>query len=214
MIGLDQTLGFGVIWLKDIPDEEEMTVDVTVWGKDKDNMKRGEDNVLENIGENLGTLHVPLKFFRGLGSYHQRLANQSPSLHNVMEVLSIANESKEIRTAIGGDNLDGSGSSSESSDDEGSNTSEKRSKTNDLLKRVGIDDSDEERVNNGQGNPIQRMQAYHSHSDHLHRQHRGLMQYKAPRKADYIKTKVEHGKLRVMDSFKHSERNPGIETEV
>lgn len=214
MTGLDKTLGFGVIWLKDIPDEKELTVSVTIWRAEKDNVKRGEDNVVDDLGENLGTLHVPLKFFRGLGAFHRKLASESPALHDVMEVLSIATESKEIQTIIGGDHLDESDSSSESSDDESPEKSEKKGKTNGFLKKMGMKDSDEEHVNDGKGGPIQQIKGYKMHSDHLHRQNRGLMEHQAPRTAKYVKTKMEHGKNHVMNTFRHHERNPGIETEV
>ena len=210
-VGLDKTPAFGILWLKDIPDEEEITVKVSIWRTDKDNLKRGESNVVRDLGEVVGTLDVPLKFYRGLGVYHQRLASKSPNLQDVLEVLSVANDSKEVHTEIGGDHID----DSDSSDDDQDDGSGRNDKPNGFLKKIGLDrDSDDDHVDDGKGGLIKQMRDYKAHSSQLHREHRGLMQWKGARTADYMKTKVEHGRDHVLDHFKHHERDPGIETEV
>ena len=213
--GLDKTPAFGVLWLKDIPDETEVTVKVLIWRTNKDNLKRGESNVEHDLGERMGTLEVPLKFYRGLGVYHQRMASKSPNLQDVLEVLSVANDSKEVHIAMGGDHIDDSSSQSDSSDDDQDNSSGRKNKSNGFLKKIGLDkESDDDSVDDGKGGPMKQIKDYKAHSSQLHREHRGVMQWKGARTADYMKTKVEHGKDHLLDHFKHHERDPGIETEV
>ena len=190
-IGVDKTVAFGVFWLKDIPDEEEHVVDVAIWRTENDNIKRGTTNVTQDLGERLGSIRVPLKFHRGLGAYHQKLASKSPNLQDVFEVLTTADENKEVQIAIKGDNDSDTSSSSDSSDSDS-----------------------EKSVNDGKGGPISKIKHYKDHSDQLHRRQRGVMQWKGARTADYLKTKAEHGKDNFLDRFKHHDKTAGIETEV
>ena len=210
-LGLDKTPAFAVLWLKNIPDEEACTVSLPVWRGDSEKLKRAQSNCTsEDIGEKAGTIEVPLKFYRGLGAYHHRLASKSPNLQDVLEVLSTANDNKEVRTAMAGDDDDDS-SDSDSSDEEGP-----KHAVNGLMKKLtpgGKDESSGEDDNKGDG-PVDQIKDYKVHSEQLHRRHRGLMQWKVARTGKYLKTKMEHGKDHLMDSFGHHERDAGIETEV
>ncbi|KAG8525524.1 uncharacterized protein KY384_009168 [Bacidia gigantensis] len=190
-LGTDKTPAFGVLWLKDVPDDEETTIDVPIWQNGDHELNRATTNIVQGFSKKLGTLHVPLTISRGLGPYHQKLASKNPNLQDVFEVLTIADENKEVDMDVKDDRSTDSSSDSSSSDsDSGDN------------------------VNDGKGGPVKKIRSYKEHSDQLHRQHRGIMQWKGARTADYFKTKVEHGKDHLMDSFKHTERDPGVETEV
>lgn len=61
----DDTVAFSVLWLKDIPDEEEKELELPVW---KGDFKRATSNVLEEPGEKLGTIKLKLTFWAGLVS--------------------------------------------------------------------------------------------------------------------------------------------------
>lgn len=196
--GPDKTPAFAVLWLKDIPDEEDKTVTLTVRRGHK-NLKRAETCCVDDTGEKAGTIEVPLKFYRGLSSYHQRLASDSPSLQEVFEVLGTANDNQEIKTAMDGED-DGAGDSSSSSEDEGAQD-------------VHADGSLKEE-DDGKRGPIDQLRDYSKHSDQLHRTHKGIMQFKGARTADWMKTKLEHGKAHLANNFKHHDREPDIETEV
>ena len=191
-LGPDKTPAFAVLWLKDIPDEEDKTVTLPVWQGHK-MLKRAETCCVDDLGDKAGTLEVPLKFFRGLSSYHKCLTSNSPNLQGVFEVLGTAQDNQEIKAAIDGED-DGSGESSSSSGDE--------------------DDSGEKKPDDGKRGPIDQLKEYSRHSDQLHRGHRGLMQWKGARTADWMKTKLEHGKNHLTNNFKHHDREPGVETEV
>lgn len=212
-LGLDKTPAFAVLWLKDIPDEEQRTVTLTVWKNDGKNLKRAESNCVDDLGERTGSLDIPLKLHRGLGAYHQRLAAKSPNLQDVFEVLATANDNKEIHVATGGDDDENGSSSSADSSDSEDDGKESHPKTNEMLKKIGLG-HDSKNTDDGKGGPVEQLKDYKAHNDQLHRRHRGLMQWKGARTANWMKTKVEHGKNHVLDNFKHHERDPGIETEV
>ena len=211
-LGLDKTPAFAVLWLKDIPDEEDRTVTLSVWKSDADTLKRGQSNCDENLGEKMGTINVPVKFYRGLGAYHHKLASKSPNLSDVFEVLSTANDNHEVHMAMSDEETTDSSDSS-SSDEEGPPHAAKSLLHKLKIKGNSSTDGAEDDDHKG-GGPIDQIKDYKMHSEQLHRRHRGLMQWKGVRTADYLKTKVQHGKDHLTDHFKHHERDSGIETEV
>lgn len=82
---------FAILWLKEIPDDEDKAVTLPVW---KGDAKRAEANCgLEN-GEKLGHIEVHLKFRPGIGEHHKKLASNDKNLEDVVEVLGIANDNK------------------------------------------------------------------------------------------------------------------------
>lgn len=211
-LGLDKTPAFAVLWLKDIPDEEDRTVTLPVWKNDSDTLKRGQSNCEGNLGEEMGTIEVPVKFYRGLDAYHHKLTSKSPNLSDVFEVLSTANDNQEVHIDMS-DEESGDSSDSSDSDKEGRHRAAKG-----LLRKLKINgksstDGEEDGEHRG-GGPIDQIKDYKVHSEQLHRRHRGLMQWKGVRTANYLKTKVQHGKDHLADHFKHHERDSGIETEV
>ena len=217
-IGLDKTPAFAILWLKDIPDEEDRTVTIPVWRGDSEKLKRAETNCLaDDMGEQAGSIEVPLHLHRGLGTYHSSLASKSPKMQDVFEVLSTANDNQEIHTAMGDDEDSSSGSDSDSSEDDKKGP---KHAANGLKKQL----SPNKNSSNGDGagdddsarksGPIEDIKDYKKHSKQLHRRHRGLMQWKVARTGNYLKTKIEHGKDHMLDGFKHHDRDPGIETEA
>ena len=211
-LGLDKTPAFAVLWLKDIPDEEDRTVTLPVWKSDSDTLKRGQANCQDDLGEQMGTIEVPVKFYRGLGAYHYKLASKSPNLSDVLEVLSTANDNQEVHMAMSDEDSVDSSDSSDSDEEKPHNAA------NGLLRKLKVNNESStdgaEDHNRKGGGPINQIKDYKAHSEQLHRRHRGLMQWKGVRTANYLKTKVQHGKDHLTDHFKHHERDPGIETEV
>ena len=216
-LGFDKTPAFAILWLKDVPDEEYRTISVPVWRGDSEKLKRAETNCLvDDLGERAGAVEVPLKLYRGLGTYHQSLASKSPNMQDVFEVLSTANDNQEVHTAMG-DDEEYSSTDSDSSDDDGRGP---KHAANGLLKKITPDGrssngNEAKKEDSGQeSGPLEDIRNYKKHSKQLHRRHRGLMQWKVARTGNYLKTKIEHGRDHVLDSFNHHERDPGIETEV
>lgn len=90
----DRTPAFGVLWLKDISDNEEQTVRVPIW---KGDLSRAENNVLDSYGERVGEIELHLTFWSGLSGYHGKLAKKDRHVGDVMEVLEVCNESEDMR---------------------------------------------------------------------------------------------------------------------
>ena len=165
-VGMDKTPAFGTLWLKDISDDEETTVDVTIWGGGEASLKRAQSNCLTEDGDKKGTLQITLRFWHGLSSAHQRLASKNPNLKDVMEVLDTASDNKEVRDEM--DESDTSSSSSDSSDND-----------NDVeARKIDGNRHDSQLQEDGKRGPIQQMKDYKDHHEQLHRQHRGVMQFK------------------------------------
>ncbi|KAI9783326.1 MAG: hypothetical protein M1835_003821 [Candelina submexicana] len=168
-LGFDKTPAFAVFWLKDLPDDEEKTLTLPVWKGDSENLKRAESSCDPKLGEKVGNIEVPLKFWPGLSGYHKKLAHNDPNLTDVMEILDTANDNKE------GQNAFDSGSENDSSDSEGEHKSPLSS-----LRSVGSEGKvDKDRQTSGRRGPIAQIKDYRDHSSELHRRHRGLMQWKA-----------------------------------
>lgn len=55
---------------------------------------------------------------------------------------------------------------------------------------------------------------YKDHHKQLHRQHRGIMQWRIAREADHVANKLGHLKGNVSGMFKHSDKDVNVETEV
>ncbi|SPN99246.1 uncharacterized protein DNG_02283 [Cephalotrichum gorgonifer] len=122
----DNTLALAVLWLSEIPDEEEKQVVLKVWKGGKAQVERAHNCAdyegLEEGEEPLGEVQLTLKFWRGLSGFHKSYANR-PRNRNVAEVM-------EVLDTVNGENLtnDGDegpfGSSSSDSDSDSDSDSE------------------------------------------------------------------------------------------
>ncbi|KAF2200752.1 hypothetical protein GQ43DRAFT_62172 [Delitschia confertaspora ATCC 74209] len=197
----DHTPAFCVLWLKDIPDNEEQTVRLSIWKGDLD---RAQNNILKEYGEKVGEIEMTLIFWSGLSGYHGGLAKKDSNLGDVMEVLDTCHENDDMEW------YDGSGSdtsySSSSSSDSESDSPSKPSFLNSSKSSLSED---------GKRGTIDQIKDYKKNHKQLHRRHRGMMQWKGPRTLAWMKHVAEKGEQKVGGLFKHSERSgAGIETEV
>ena len=181
----DVTTAFSILWLKDIPDDEDVTLNLPVWSGDKSEFERAQANCLEDMGEKMGSIELKLKYFSGLSDYHRKI--KDPKVMDVMECLDAASDNKDMEKSI--DDDDGSSSSSSSDNEEGHT--------------------------DGKSGPIEQVKDYKEHHETLHRKHRGLMQWKVARSGGWLHAKVKDGiGGRIKDTFKHTGREPDVETEV
>ncbi|KAJ9611001.1 hypothetical protein H2204_015286 [Knufia peltigerae] len=101
VLGPDKTSQLAVLWLKDIPDEEEVTVPLKVWKGGKDAMHRATTSYGYDGQENeepMGEIELTLKMWRGLSGYHKNYANRASNtdIKDVMEVLDTANDEGQV----------------------------------------------------------------------------------------------------------------------
>ncbi|KAK5651666.1 hypothetical protein OQA88_11841 [Cercophora sp. LCS_1] len=88
-----------VLWLGDVPDEEETVVKLKVWKGGKKEVKKARSHAGYEGGEGqepLGEVEVCLRFWRGLSGYHKAWANKprNQEVKGVMEVLDTVNDEK------------------------------------------------------------------------------------------------------------------------
>lgn len=228
VIGADSVPAFGVLWLKDIPDEEEITTTIRVWKGNKEALQRAQSNVgysgLHADEKSLGELKVSMKFWRGLSGYHKGLARRGneTDLRDVMEVLDTASDNKsgkaggEDELVDEGEHSDSSSSSSQDEDenneaDSNSTTQKLKSKTKSLL--GGDKDQNAE---DGKRGPGSQLQDYKQHHKSMHRRHRGLMQWKGVRTLDWMVGRAGRGRDKLEGMFRHGDSQGvgGLETEV
>ncbi|KAF2652264.1 hypothetical protein K491DRAFT_706548 [Lophiostoma macrostomum CBS 122681] len=206
----DRTPAFCVLWLKDIPDNEEKTIRLPVWAGD---LSRAENNVLESCGDKLGEIEITLTFWSGLSGYHQGLAKKDAHLKDVMEVLDTCHDNDEMEWDEG-QQTDADGTTTSSSSDDNDTDSDSGSSfiPNPFSKKNKTDsnlDSD------GKRGPIDQIRDYKENSKQLHRRNRGMMQWKGPRTLAWMKHVAQKGESKVKGVFEHGERGgQGIQTEV
>ncbi|KAF2169046.1 hypothetical protein M409DRAFT_21055 [Zasmidium cellare ATCC 36951] len=200
----DKTAAFAILWLKDLPDEEEREITLSVI---KGNYDRARANCLsdEDAGEKVGTITIKAVFWSGLGARHQKWASKDPDMANVMEVLDVAKDNyesmkKEAELGI----VDGDEDDDSSDDDDSDNSSD--------------DDDDGEDVDGAAGNNktniIDKARDYKKDAKQKHRKHRGVMQYKPARNLDWVAQKAGRVEAKFEGIFRRHTREPGVETEV
>lgn len=213
----DHTPAFGILWLKDIPDNEQTTVRIPIW---KGDLKRAENNVLPSYGDQVGEIEMTMTFWSGLSGYHNDLAKGDKHLKQVMEVLDVCNDQEwsdwdsysyngngppTLQSVTSHDSSSSSSSSDSDSDDEDHRP--------DFLKRHRKTDS--KLSEDGKRSTTDSIRDYKQHTKQLHRRNRGVMQWKGPRTLAWMKHVGDRGKHKVHGLFHHHQRNvEGIETEV
>ena len=211
-IGRDSTPAFGVLWLKDIPDEEDKTVKLTVWKNEKKALDIAQHSC-DYDGEKMGEVELKLRFWRGLSSYHKKYANKGRNgdVRNVMELLETTADERE-------DAVEESNSDEEKKDKLKTHTNQDSSGSEaeeegpiDKVKGVfaGHNNADD-----GSRGAMAQVRDYKDHHKQLHRKHRGIMQWKGARSLDWLGEKAKHGAGKAGDLFKHEEKEPNVETEV
>jgi hypothetical protein len=219
----DHTPAFGILWLKDVPDNEEQTMRVPIWTGD---LKRAEDNILDSYGEKVGEIEVTLTFWSGLSGYHEKLAKGDKHLAQVMEVLDVCNDqewsewddsdgSEKPGIANNKDTDADSSSSSSSSDvdEDGGNDDDHHKFIPDFLQKDKKRDS--KLGEDGKRGAISQMRDYKESAKTLHRKNRGVMQWKGPRTLAWMKHVGDRGKNKVTHLFHHHDRSgAGVETEA
>ncbi|KAI5462136.1 hypothetical protein BGZ63DRAFT_354616 [Mariannaea sp. PMI_226] len=176
---------FAVLWLKDLIDNEEMELEIPVW---KGNFRRAAACCLEDCGEKLATIKLKVTFWCGLGSAHSRWASHDQSLRDVVEIIETTRDNLETHSQqqeagiVTSDSESGSNRSNGcpvAPPSIGSNSDSSSSSSSDSDPDSGHEIPDGS-SRNRQG-PIDQLRDYKRRDRRLHRQHRGLMQWKVCR---------------------------------
>jgi hypothetical protein len=175
-LGPDKSPAFAILWLNSIPDEEEQNITLPVYPGSA-SLKRAETNCdittspsdakSQLQADKIGDIQFKVKFWRGLSAYHQKLAKNDPNLKDVMECLDVVHDRK--------DSGDGYLSSASDSSDEERGPPKPHKMHG---KHEHGDGEHDKEVDDGRRGPLAQIKDYKEHSGQLHRQHRGLMQWK------------------------------------
>ncbi|KAK7050938.1 hypothetical protein VNI00_005050 [Paramarasmius palmivorus] len=205
VLGPDPTPVFGTVWLRGIPDAEEVTVKMALRKNKGNAMERSRFNTTEDIGEKVGELEMRIKIWPGLSGYHHHLADKDLGMADVMEVLDGAEDTEQRTETLDDDEYDGSDTSSSSS----SSSSEGEAEG---------DDSDKEGIGGRLRGVKTGLKEYNHRKGELHRKHRGLMQWSMARKVAWIGREAEDRANQISRNFKgrlkHQQMDSGIEKEV
>jgi len=179
----DRTAAFAVLWLRDIVDEEQQEVAVTVWKGDYD---RAKATCIEEPGEKVGTIRLKLTFWSGLGGAHSKWASKDENLKNVVEVLDCARDNDEEHiTAKKAGIVDENDTDDDDQDDDDSGDEEASERPDGDVRAMDgekVEDGDGEKQVDGGGKSKQSIfdsaADYKKHMKTEHRRGRGLMQWK------------------------------------
>lgn len=215
----DHTPAFAIIWMKDVPDNEEQTLRLTVWKGDLD---RAKDNILPSYGDKVGEIEITFTFWSGLSGYHEKFAKDDRHTKNVMEVLDVANDTEwsDWDDANGDDEQKvkstsprASNSNMEESGDSSSDSESDSDFLPDFLQKNKKKDS--KLSEDGKRGVVDQVKDYKDSAKQLHRKNRGAMQWKGPRTLAWMKHVGDRGKNKAKGLFKHHEHTGmGIETEA
>lgn len=162
-VGPDRTEAFAIIWLKDIADNEDTMVRLPVW-KGSSKLERAEKSCESELGEKLGHVEVPLKFWPGLSECHKHLFSKNKLLYAVGEVLDCVYDEKEAEENADGDSSETDGSNSNSEEADGFAPSFRPPK--------------QSKKDDEEPSPLKDIKDFQGYTSQLNRRHRGLMQWR------------------------------------
>jgi hypothetical protein len=202
--GPDVTPAYCTLWLKDIPDDEEVSVSLPICRNENSSLNHAKSNASTEVTEDLGRVHLTLRFWSGLSGYHHALSHKDRNMADVMEVLDCAEGAEHIPQDVFPQEEVAYSDSSSASEWSGVED-----------EKVDIVKGPEFRVTQ---EPKGTFKDFRKKQGELNRKHRGLMQWRAARNVAWIGHGVESkaGSFgnRVLGQFKHRDREAPLETEV
>jgi len=181
-LGPDLTPAFCVLWLKDIPDEEDVELDLPVRKNIGKSFPRARSNATDDGAEAVGHLRIKVRFWSGLSGFHKHLASKDEALAEVMHALDCTEE----HSGSGNDEFNDENATSSSSDSSSDEEAEDKSKM------------------------VRQVKEYGKKQKALGSKHRGLMQWSGVRKAAWLQHKVVDGtKHKFSNTWSHHQVNDG-----
>lgn len=212
----DKTHAAAVLWLKDIPDDEDTTVRLDVFQpQDIHGFIQNcgvQGQVQKRSGRHVGYVDVVVRFHRGLAANsraHQRAAEEEKDFADVLDA---------VRCIVHDNHT--AGVDSVSSDSEAGTASSERSAHGD----EGEDDEDTSGASSDEGGEVggihpikglkKRFSKRREMQRELHRRERGVMQWKGARTLAWVGKGVKDTGKGLKGHFKMEPRRPNVETEV
>ncbi|KLO20621.1 hypothetical protein SCHPADRAFT_841783 [Schizopora paradoxa] len=213
-----------VLWLQDVVDNEEKVVDVPLWKTDDyDRLKQnyvpldGKLDMWENGKENMtriGTLHLDLTFSPGINNAHGNAHDSAKKrVQDEVDRREAAGLGDKVGEHAGEDGIAAREDNTEvSKEDTEIEEVEEHSSPGTYSDQSSPESGGE---NEGEGKGLLgKIRKKKRHATELNRQHKGVMQIKPARTAEWLKDNVEEAGHKVKDRFKMQARQPDVETEV
>lgn len=195
----DKTHAAAVLWLKDLPDDEDTAVRLDVF--QPTNMDAFVQNCAggQSPGRCVGHIDVVVRFHRGFAprsKAHQRAAEEDSDFADVVQA-----ERRVVREdqPLGIVEEDGGMSSGEEAGEHSDASTDGAQSDGEEVSAVGLK---------------QRLSKKRDVQKELHRRERGLMQWKGARTLAWVGKGVKDAGKGVKDHFRMEPRRPNVETEV
>ncbi|QRV80408.1 C2 domain-containing protein [Ceratobasidium sp. AG-Ba] len=238
-IGPQKQVGLAVLWLRDLVDGERTTTRVALWDADNDSSTYLSQNYIPPLSDSnssaqtdshdakqIGFVELDVTAIAGLTEAHKKVLDGSdPQKKQSWEEYE-AQDASGARAEVGlgangeegvqapkGQNFTVEESQAKEgqkrqSDDEWSDAHNSYTETEEA---EGTGDESDGR---GRRGPVQMFKEWKEHEHELHREHRGLMQTKPMRTANWLKDGVKKGGHKIQERFSQHSREPEVETEV
>lgn len=237
-IGPQKQVGLAVLWLRDLVDGERTTMRIALWDEDGDTAQYIQQNYIPPLSpdnlkadvpdaKQIGYVELDVQVIAGLTKAHQKILDGSDPQRKQSW------EEYEAQDAAGARDDVGLGKDGEEGvqapKDQNFTVEETQSKESHKLasdddwtdanhshteNEEGAGSGEENEDDSGHRGPVQMFKDWRAHEHDLHREHRGLMQTKPMRTANWLKDGVKKSGQKVQDRFSQHSREPEIETEV
>ncbi|KAL5640344.1 hypothetical protein ACGC1H_007571 [Rhizoctonia solani] len=236
-LGPKKKLALAALWLRDLVDGERSVMRVALWDADGEVAEYLEQNYTPPLasGESkidlnghdarqIGTVELDVCMVAGLTDAHQKVLDGSDPVSKQKWEEYEVQDAAGLRDIVGLDNKGREGIQ----EPEGQNFAIDEDQAGDQALRSTDDEwtdahksqepdgtgEDSESESGQRRGPIRMFKDWRQHEHELHREHRGLMQKKPMRTANWLKDGVKKGGHKVQQRFAQHSREPEIETEV
>jgi len=218
---LSEKKAMAVLWMQDLVDNEDKVVDVPLWRMDNfDRLKQNYVPLDGNLDmwesgkekmERIGTLRLDLTFSPGIKGGHKALDTHDSAQRRVRDEV-------DRREAAGLGEKVGKHAGEDGVAAQGDNTGVRKEdaevqQAEDSVSAGSSDEPEGGDVSEGNG-LMGKLRKKKQHATELHRQHRGVMQMKPARTAEWLKDNIEEAGHKIKGRFTMKTREPDVETEV
>ncbi|CAE6440898.1 unnamed protein product, partial [Rhizoctonia solani] len=232
-LGPQKAIALAALWLRDLVDGERSTMRVALWNAGDEAAKYIEQNYIPPLASSeseidpdghdarqIGTVELDVCMVAGLTDAHQKVLDDSDPLNKQKWEEYEVQDAAGLRDEIGLNNEGEEGIH----EPEGQNFTIGEDQASDQALRSTDDewtdahkphtDEDTESEGGERRGPIHMFKDWKQHEHELHLEHRGFMQTKPMRTANWLKDGVKKGGHKVQQRFAQHSREPEIETEV
>lgn len=213
-----------VLWMQDVVDNEDKVVEVPLWKTDDfDRLKQNYVPLNGNLDmwesgkekmERIGTLRLDLTFSPGIKDGHGKGTDTHDSATKRVRDEVDRREAGGLGDKVGEHaGEDGVAVQGENTEVDQENAEVQQTEESENSSGSSSEESDGGDVSEGKG-ILKKLRKKKRHATELHRAHKGVMQVKPARTAEWLKDNVEEAGHKIKDRFTMHAREPDVETEI